>query len=104
MGEKTREKMFLETHEYREKKSWKKSSGKSAKTSFFYKHTNFETIKWEKNARKNLFQKLEYRDKKTMEKYRPEKVRNTFFINKRISCPKNRGKKTREKNFPKTHG
>ena len=95
--------MFLETQEYLEKKRQKKIFWKKCENNFFYKHTNFETIKWEKNARKNLFQKLEYRDKKTMEKYRPEKVRNTFFVNKRISCPKNRGKKTREKKFPKTH-
>jgi len=51
----------------------------------FYKYKNVVTIKWEKNARKNLFQKHEYRDQKTMEKNRLEKVRNTFFFNTRIS-------------------
>jgi len=45
----------------------------------FLTHTKVVTIKWEKNARKNLFQKHEYRDQKTMGKNRLEKVRNTFF-------------------------
>ena len=34
-GEKTREKIFPETHVYRDFYRWKKSSGKSAKTRFF---------------------------------------------------------------------
>jgi len=84
-GERTREIIFPETHEYLEKKRWKEIDWKKCENKFFYKHTNVVTIKCEKNARTNLFQKHEYRDQKTMEKNCLEKVRNTFFINTRIS-------------------
>ena len=89
--------MFLESHEYREHKRWKKIFWKKCENKFFFKHTNVVTIKWEKNARNNLFQNHEYRDQKTMEKNRLEKVRNTFFINTRISCRKIGWKNARKK-------
>jgi len=84
-GGKNARKMFLETHEYREKKGWKKIFWKKCENKFYYKHTNFETIKWEKNPRKNFFPKTRISRSKNDGKYRLEKVRNTFFINTRIS-------------------
>ena len=84
-GEKTREKFFPETHLNREFYRWKKSSGKSAKTRFFYKHLNIVTKNGGKKAGKKNFQNHRFRKETMMEKNRLERVENTFFINTRIS-------------------
>jgi len=70
-GGKKREKNFFpETHVYREQKTMEKNRIDKCENTFFYKHTNIVTKKWEKKAR------------------------NFFSRNTRISRPKNDGKKS----------
>jgi len=58
MGGKKQEKNFTRnTRISRAKNDGKKSTGKSAKSRFFYKHTNILIKKWGKKIRKKNFQK-----------------------------------------------
>ena len=77
--------MFLESHEYREQKRWKKNLLEKVRKQVFLLTHECRDHKMGKNARLNLFQKDEYCDQKTMEKNRLEKLRNTYFINTRIA-------------------
>ena len=54
-GGKTREKFFQKHTASQAHNDGKKSSGKSAKTRFFYKHTNIVTKKWGEKRDKNFF-------------------------------------------------
>ena len=67
-GGKKREKKFSRnTRISRIINDGKKSSGKSAKTRFFYKHTNIRTKKWGEKTREKSFPETHvYRELKTM--------------------------------------
>ena len=56
MGEKSEKKNFIRnTPIMLTKNDGKKSSGKSANTRFFYKHTNIVTKKWGEKTREKFF-------------------------------------------------
>jgi len=64
------------------KKDGKKSSGKSAKSRSFYKHTNIVIKKWEeKHARKKFSKNTRIGYPKFLEKNRLKKVRKNVFYN-----------------------
>ena len=54
MGGKSEKIFFPKTHVYREKNDGKKSSGKSAKTRFLWKH-EYRDQKWGRKMREKIF-------------------------------------------------
>ena len=79
-GKKREKKILPETHAYHEQKTMEKKSGKSAKTRFFYKHTNIVIKKLaERNARKKFSKNTRIGYPKIVGKNRLKKVRKTVF-------------------------
>jgi len=104
MGGKTREKIFPETHVYRELQTMEKNRLEKVRKHVFYKHTNIVTKKWGgKNARKKLSKNTRIGYPKIVEKNRPEKLWKYVSYKHMNIVMKNWGKKTREKFFQKTH-
>ena len=82
----------------------KKSSEKSAKKVFLYSHEYRDKKMGEQNARNNFSRNtLIVRAKNVGEKIVGKKCEKRFFIFTRVSWSKNRGNKTRETIFPETH-
>jgi len=71
--------MFLETHEYREKKRWKNLLEKVRKQ-FFFKHKNFVTIKWEKTREKICYKNTNIATKKRWKKIVWKKCEIRFLL------------------------
>ena len=105
MGGKKRGKNFTRNKRIsRAKNDGKKSSGKSAKTRFFYKHTNIVTKKWGEKTREKFFSRnTRISLQKRLKKIDWKQCEITVFINTRISRSNNGRKNTLEKNFQKTH-
>jgi len=102
MGGKTREIIFPETHEYREKKRWKEIVWKKCENTFFIntrisRPKNVGGTPREKNVSRNI--RISRATK--MEKNLLEKVRKQVFY-KHTNVVTIKWKKTREKFIPET--
>jgi len=94
MGGKTREKIFPETHVYRELKTMEKNRMEKVRKHVYYKHMKVVTINGRKKREKKIFlEKHLYRKQKTMEKNRLEKVRKYVFYKHTNIVTKKREKK-----------
>ena len=103
MGEKTRETIFPETHEWCEQKMLGKNRQKKVPKTFFYIHTNSVTKKWGKKARNNFSRNTRIvRAKNVGEKIVGKKREKRFLYSHEYRYQKMGGKNARN-NFPETH-
>jgi len=87
-GGKKSEKKFYQKHTYYASyKRWKKIAWKKCENTFFYKHTNIVTKKWEEeNARKFFSRNTRIsRDKNDGKKSSGKSTKTRFFMKTRIS-------------------
>ena len=103
MGEKTREKIFPETHVYRDLKTMEKKSSGKVRKHVYYKHMKVVTLNGGKKREKKIFLETHlYREQKTKEKNRLEKVRKYVF-HKHTNIVTKKREKSEKILFPETH-